>query len=109
MLMSLLGKGELSLNSKNSANYKKTVQEFQKKISTLRLGYVPGIIRHYYHGSKKNRQYTERWKILVEHHYQPSVHVTYDEKGLLIPTNEFPEQLKKDIMKYFSERNEDEK
>jgi hypothetical protein len=46
---------------------------------------------------------------LVEHHYQPSVHVTYDEKGLLIPTNEFPEQLKKDIMKYFSERNEDEK
>jgi len=109
MLMSLLGKGELSLNKQNSADYKKTVQDFQKKISTLRLGYVPGLIRHYYHGSKKNRQYTERWKILIEHCYQPSVHITRDEKGLLIPTPEFPDGLKKDIMKYFWERNEDEK
>jgi hypothetical protein len=108
MLMSLLNKGLLSLNANNSIQYKKTVEEFQKKISSLRFGYVPGIIRHYFHGSKANRKYTERWKILVEHHYQPDLHITKDEKGLLIPTTEFPEKLKEDIMKYFWERNEDE-
>lgn len=108
MLMSLLNKGEVSVNSNNSEDYKKTILDFQKKISSLRLGYVPGVIRHYFHGSKKNRKYTERWKILVEHNYQPTVHITKDEKGILIPTNEFPEQLVKDIYQYFLERNEDE-
>ena len=108
MLMSLLNKGILSLNANNSSQYKKTVEDFQKKISLLRFGYVPGVIRHYFHGSKANRKYTERWKILVEHNYQPSLHITKDGKGLLIPTAEFSEEIKKDIMKYFLERNEDE-
>ena len=108
MLMSLLNKGEVSVNSLSSEDYKKTILDFQKKISSLRLGYVPGVIRHYFHGSKKNRKYTERWKILVEHNYQPTLYITKDKKGILIPTNKFPEQLKKDIYQYFLERNEDE-
>ena len=108
MLMSLLNKGEVSVNSNNSEDYKKTILDFQKKISSLRLGYVPGVIRHYFHGSKKNRKYTERWKILVEHNYQPTTYITKDKKGILIPTSEFPEQLVKDIYQYFLERNEDE-
>ena len=108
MLMSLLNKGEVSVNSLSSEDYKKTILDFQKKISSLRLGYVPGVIRHYFHGSKKNRKYTERWKILVEHNYQPTLYITKDKKGILIPTNKCPEQLKKDIYQYFLERNEDE-
>jgi hypothetical protein len=75
----------------------------------LRLGYVPGIIRHHYHGSKKNRKYQERWQILVKHQYSPSLHVKRDEKGIIIPTTDFPEDLKTDIYNYFLERNEDEK
>lgn len=108
MLMSLLNKGEVSVNSNNSEDYKKTILDFQKNISSLRLGYVPGVIRHHFHGSKKNRKYTERWKILVEHNYQPTVYITKDEKGILIPTPEFPEEFIKDIYQYFLERNENE-
>jgi hypothetical protein len=44
----------------------------------------------------------------VKHNYQPTLHITKDEKGILIPTPEFPEQLVKDIYQYFLERNEDE-
>jgi len=108
MLMSLLNKGELSLNNNNSTDYKKTVEDFQKKISSLRFGYIPGIIRHYFHGSKKNRKYTERWKILIENNYEPNLHIRKDAKGLLIPTEEFPKKLINDILNYFLERNEDE-
>jgi len=108
MLMSLLNKGIYSLNEDNSIDYKNTVVDYQKKISLLRFGYVPGVIRHYFHGTKANRKYTERWKILIEHLYQPNLHISKDEKGLLIPTAEFPEKMKKDIMKYFLERNEDD-
>ena len=109
MLMSLLNKGLNSLNKDNHTDYKNTVVEYQKKISTLRFGYVPGVIRHYFHGSKANRKYTERWKILVENNYQPSIHLTKDDKDLLIPTKEFPEKMKNDILNYFVERNEDER
>ena len=74
----------------------------------LRLGYTPGIIRHYYHGSKLNRNYTERWKILMAHKYSPIEHLTYDDMGILIPTKVFPQEFIKDIYKYFVERKEDE-
>jgi hypothetical protein len=69
---------------------------------------VPGVIRHYFHGSKKNRRYTERWEILIKHNFDPFDHITTDEKGLLIPSRNCPQELLDDIMNYFSERNEDE-
>ena len=81
---------------------------YQKLASKLRLGYTPGVIRHYYHGSKINRKYTERWKILVDNAYMPSIHVTKNKDGLLIPTKSCPKQLLDDILIYFQERNEDE-
>jgi hypothetical protein len=71
------------------------------------VGYVPGVIRHYFHGSKQNRKYMERWQILVKHQYDPYKHTTYDH-GLLIPSKECPPELLKDILQYFRERNEDE-
>jgi len=108
MLLSLFNKGHCSINEDCSADYKEDILKFQQKMRTLRLGYVPGVIRHHYHGSKKNRKYRERWQILVEHQYSPSAHLTTNEKGVLIPTEAFPEALKKDIYQYFLERNEDE-
>jgi hypothetical protein len=97
-----------SINNLVSENYKLSVLEFQKKANRLRFGYVPGVIRHYYHGTKKNRQYNERWQILVKHQYDPIEHVIYDIDGILIPTYKFPESLKTDIFAYFMARNEDD-
>jgi hypothetical protein len=108
MLLSLLNNGIKSINQNCSNDYKKDIIEFQKKMQTLRLGYVPGVIRHHYHGSKKNRKYQERWQILVKHNYSPLKDVMRNQIGLLVPTASFPEELKQDIHEYFLERNEDE-
>ena len=106
--LSLIGNGIHSINSDTSEGYKKSITEYQKKIYGLRIGYVPGFIRHYFHGSKENRKYSERWKILVKYHYDPYEHVTYDKNGLLIPSDSCPSGLLDEIYQYFSERNEDE-
>ena len=78
------------------------------RTKNLRLGYVPGVIRHHYHGSKKNRQYSERWQILLDHFYSPLLHLVKNEDGLIIPSPECPKELLDDILTYFKQRNEDE-
>ena len=40
--------------------------------------------------------------------YDPINHIYYNEDGILIPSLTFPENLKKEIIMYFKERNEDE-
>jgi hypothetical protein len=94
----LIGNGLHSVNINVSEGYKKSITEYEKRIYGLRIGYVPGLIRHY----------SERWKLLVDHQYDPYDHITYDKNGLLIPSDKCPEELLDNIYKYFSERNEDE-
>ena len=108
MAFSLIGEPLKSLNELTTDDYKDAVTQFGKRVRGLRLAYVPGIIRHYFHGSKKNRKYADRWMILVEHGYQPSFFVTKREDGLLVPTKECPPQMLEKILQYFAERNEDE-
>ena len=108
MARGLIEKGRESVNQNATIGYKNNVTEFENKIKNLRLGYVPGVIRHYYHGSKANRKYSERWMILVNNMYDPYVHITTNNDGLLIPTKECPKQLLTDILQYFKERNEDD-
>jgi hypothetical protein len=108
MALTFINKVENVLNMNYHDDYKNSILEFQKKAKKLRLGYTPGIIRHYYHGSKKNRQYTERWKILIDHAYSPINHLTYDKNGILIPTQSMSKEFINDIFNYFKERKEDE-
>ena len=108
MALSFINKAESMNNINYSDDYNNSMLEYQLKASKLRLGYVPGVIRHSYHGSKKNRQYTERWKLLMKHNYSPIEHLTYDKQGILIPTETFPFDFKEDIMNYFRERKEDD-
>ena len=108
MSFSLIRKSEHSLNVNVTVDYKKSVIEFEKRAQMLRLGYVPGVIRHYFHGSKKNRKYAERWQILVQNAYEPTKHITKNSDGLLIPTDTCPKKMLDEIYAYFAERNEDE-
>jgi hypothetical protein len=107
MALSFINKCHFINNDNYSDDYNNSMLIYQEKASKLRLGYIPGVIRHHYHGSKQNRQYTERWKILMKYSYSPLQHVTYNEKGILIPTIFFSDEFKKDIMNYFRERKED--
>jgi len=108
MALAFINKSDKMNNPNYSEDYNKSMLEFQKKAKGLRLGYTPGVIRHHYHGSKKNRNYTERWKILIDHIYSPIKHLKYDTTGILIPSETFTEDFKKEIMNYFKERKEDD-
>ena len=107
MMCALLGQVKQAIHEKNEDAYKKEVYDVQSKMSSLRFSYVPGVIRHYYHGSKVNRRYKERWQILIDHHYIPSKHLEKKD-GLLVPSAECPPTLLKDILQYFHDRNEDD-
>jgi hypothetical protein len=108
MSLSFIQRGLKGIHGLSTDDYKEQVLEFQGRTKTLRLGYVPGVIRHYFHGSKKNRRYHDRWQILLKYDFAPSIHLTYDKQGLLIPTKECPQGMLDEIMQYFEERNEDE-
>jgi hypothetical protein len=108
MAYSLMGQGVKSLHVDTSEGYKEAALQFQNKVKTLRLGYIPGVIRHHFHGSKKNRKYVERWQILVDNKYDPAAHITKNNDGLIIPTAACPKVMLAQILQYFCERDEDE-
>jgi hypothetical protein len=108
MMLSFMGLSIRGVNERSSDGYKQSILAFQEKARLLRFGYIPGVIRHYFHGIKKNRKYHERWEILVKHEYDPLIHIKKNKAGLIVPTEQFPELLKSDILEYFQQRNEDE-
>ena len=85
-----------------------SVSEYYSLFKGLRLGYVPGIIIHSFHGSRKNRKYTDRHQLTKKYKYDPTLHVENRKDGLLVPSRRCPQGLTESIMKYFWERNEDE-
>jgi hypothetical protein len=91
-----------------SKEYMDFVRNKQTKYEGLKLGYIPGSIRHYFHGKKENRNYYGREDILIRHKYDPNTFITRDANGLIIPTQTCPKEFLKDIMDYFEQRNEDE-
>jgi len=108
MALAFVQKAQYAINDQYSDDYKESIYELERKTKSLRLGYVPGVIRHYYHGSKKNRNYANRWKILVDYDYHPSLHITKDKDGILVPTDDCPKELLSEIVNYFKSRNDDE-
>ena len=105
----LIRNGLKAINEKSSDGYKKMVLDFENKIKNLRLGYIPGVIRHHYHGSKKNRKYSERWQILLKYNFDPLTCIKSNEIGLIIPTKICDKNMLIEISNYFKERNEDGK
>ena len=104
MAMALLGVATTTPHYFN--NYS---DKYQNDVKNLRLGYVPGTIIHHFHGFKKNRKYAERNQILRNYAFDPVIHITKNNDGIIVPTDECPKELLKDIISYFKERNEDEK
>ena len=108
MALSLIGRGLNAVNDNSTDEYKQTIIEYESKMKLLRLGYVPGVIRHYYHGKKKNRKYNDRWLILLDHKFNPLQHIMHDSDGVLVPTTTSPPKMLEQINDYFYSRNEDD-
>lgn len=69
------------------------------------LGYVPGHIKHKFHGPKAKRKYRERWQILVDNHYDPIKDVCHDTQGMIKVIGK--PRLIHDCRLYMLHRNED--
>jgi hypothetical protein len=70
------------------------------------IGYLPGLILHYWHGKKEDRRYRDRWRILVNNMYDPDLDLKYDTQGIHQLTDR-NYKLRDDIRRYFRSRNED--
>lgn len=70
------------------------------------IGYVPGLLLHYWHGAKADRKYVDRWQILTKHGFDPTEDIMRDAQGLWQLTGNKP-GLRDAIRDYFSQRNED--
>ena len=106
----LIGHRALAESQGFQRQYVEHVDAWQRRAFGLRLGYVPGLVRHYFHGSKRNRRYLDRYKLLVKHRYTPDMLEPAPPQsqapGLLL-LREQP-ALAQDVMKYFAERREDD-
>ena len=91
-----------------SDDYKNSLKEFESRIRGCRLGYVPGVIRHYYHGSINSRKYDMREQILAKFNYSPTLHISKNKNGLLIPSKNCPKELLTEIMSHFKSKKEDD-
>ena len=100
----------IACGDKNLREFHNDIKKYVDNISSLdiKLGFVPGNIRHFFHGSKKNRKYVERNQILLKYNYDPIKDIKYDENGIIVPTDNFPQEFIDDILKYFKQRNDDE-
>jgi len=66
------------------AFFRKT-EEWQKKAVAItggKIGYCPGTIVHYFHGTKEDRQLISREQMLIKHLFDPDKDLTKDEQGL---------------------------
>lgn len=112
MACALIGKVLDSAHGKCHPNYLKYLKIWQDRAEReikRNVGYVPGTIRHSWHGDKSRRGYNSRWKILVDYQFNPETDIKRDINGLWQLVVDTPRQrdLRDAIRKYMSARNED--
>lgn len=71
-----------------------------------KLGRIYGDVFHYWHGSFKNRAYVDRWKILMQHEFDPETDIKVDANGLLTWASDKP-AMHAAVAGYFESRRDD--
>ncbi len=70
------------------------------------VSFVPGAIKHLWHGSIPNRRYMERHEILTRHDFDPVSDIAMDAESCWKWHSDKPE-LHREVAEYFVERDED--
>ena len=87
------------------------IEIFHNKVKDFKLGYLNIIIQHYYHGERKNRNYVERNKILIQNNFNPDKDVIkpflLENFSFLIPVTKFYKRIQNQIQNYFITRKEE--
>jgi hypothetical protein len=109
MAGALCGMATLTVPEGVSDAYREGVMTWQSR--ALRhcrkdIGCVDGTLLHAWHGKKRTRYYHDRWKILVENHFDPHLDLRRDWQGLYHLTHRNI-KLRDDLRGYFRSRDED--
>ena len=113
MALGWIGQVEESFHGSCSPGYKAPLRAWQARCERyLRrdLGFVPGTILHHWHGKKRDRRYTERWKGLADNAFDPMTDLKRDFQGLWqLHDDGSPRaaRLRDFIRQYMAARNED--
>jgi hypothetical protein len=108
MAYATINKVDLSINGLATDGYKKLAREWQfnaYRLTNGHWGYIPGVINHHWHGTKRSRGYQSRWKILIDHKFDPTKDLMKDAQGLYTLVGK--PHLQEDLRQYFDSRNED--
>lgn len=113
MALAMIGLGNEAMPDGVTSEYRQTVMNWQKRclnFSRKNVGYVPGTIHHAWHGSKTDRKYWERWKILTQNKFNPYTDIAKDSQGLYQLVDHGDERsirLRDQLRAYFIERSDD--
>jgi hypothetical protein len=109
MACALIGQADYSYPQTVNRNYREMIKAWEARAEASvgrDIGFVPGTVLHYYHGSKSLRRYTERWDVIVGNDFDPTRDVAYDRHGVLQWTTG-KRRLIDQSRDYFRERQED--
>lgn len=113
MAHALIGEGASSVHPGMHPAYLKRVMEWQWRADheiRQNIGYIDGLLLHYWHGKKKDRQYWDRWRVPVDNQYDPDIDIKYSSQGVLqLADRHEPRSiaLRDQLRAYAKSRNED--
>ena len=110
MALALVGKARNSCPPHTNARYVEHLLRWQERIRHAvhgRIGYVPNVINHRFHGKKSNRQYLGRWEMFLRHGFDPDRDLKRNSSGVLEWSGTRPD-LEREWMLYLRSRNEDD-
>jgi len=110
MAMALVGLVAQTVPDGVSAQYRSNIEQWQDRAraANLQMVLVPGRITHSWHGKLQNRQYMERWRVVVENNFDPSVDLVMDENlGLYLWSETVAQEMIDATSDYFLKRQED--
>lgn len=112
MMLALIGQAERSFPTGLNHSYRAPILRWQalaEQYIKRNVGYVPGLLRHQWHGKKKDRKYWDRWQLLIGPDYRPEINLVKDGQGLNRLIDSVPNyiQLRDGLRGYFRARDED--
>lgn len=94
----------------SSGSYKEHMTSWSRRVYSevrARIGYVPGSIRHLWHGERANRKYVQRNRELVELGFDPERDLVLEANGCW-KWSVTGQRIRPWMVRYFNERREDD-
>lgn len=113
MAKGLIGDASQSVHPNCNIAYIRMILEWERKaLEHIRknVGYVDGLLLHYFHGPKSARKYWSRWQILVESQFDPLLDLKKSWEGVYVLEDRKTDhsiRLRDGIREYLQSRDED--